>query len=84
MWSLGSGEARLLLYTRILASEELLGLLLALSEVGQVPVRHPGRQGGVHPLLVFPCKFIFSSEHFNVERKLGVWREIEGKWVRMW
>ena len=56
MWSLESRHTWLLLDTRILSTEELPGLLLALGEVGQVPVSHSGRQGGVHSLLVFPCK----------------------------
>ena len=56
MWSLESRHTWLLLDTRILSTEELPGLLLALGEVGEVPVSHSGRQGGVHSLLVFPCK----------------------------
>ena len=56
MWSLQSCQTWLLLDTRILATEEIPGLLLALCEVGEVPVSHSGRQRGVHSLLVFPCK----------------------------
>ena len=51
---LGSGDTGLLLNPRVLARQEVLGLLLALGEVREVPVSYPGRQGGIHPLLVFP------------------------------
>ena len=65
MGSLRGGHARLLLYTRVLAVQEVLGLLLAVSEVGEVPVRHSRRQRSIHPLLVFPYKDVSSVELFS-------------------